>query len=128
MQYDLNGILVNTYKNSREAAEAIGCTINPIRIALKKHSLSNNYQWRYEGDEPPQKMRTHKTPIVQIDINSNKIISKYESIAEAARSVNKEKSTSTIGDCCRGKRKIAYGYKWEYYDPEKHDISHLEVK
>jgi group I intron endonuclease len=38
----------------------------------------------------------------------------YESVTEAERILNLHLRHSHIGDVCRGKRKIAYGYKWEY--------------
>lgn len=40
----------------------------------------------------------------------------FESIREAARSLGKEKPTDIthIIDVCKGRRKTAYGYKWEY--------------
>ena len=40
----------------------------------------------------------------------------FDSIREAARSLGKEKPTDIthIIDVCRGRRKSAYGYRWEY--------------
>jgi hypothetical protein len=38
----------------------------------------------------------------------------YESVTEAERILNLPLRHSHIGDVCRGKRKFAYGYKWEY--------------
>ena len=45
-----------------------------------------------------------------------KIKGEFESIRDAARSLGKEKPTDIthIIDVCRGRRKSAYGYKWEY--------------
>ena len=45
-----------------------------------------------------------------------KVKAEYDSIREAAKSLGKEKATDIthIIDVCRGRRKSAYGYKWEY--------------
>lgn len=51
-------------------------------------------------------------PVLQIDLGTNKIISKYPSTAEADRQLNINQGG--ISNCCRGKCKTAYGYKWKY--------------
>jgi hypothetical protein len=40
----------------------------------------------------------------------------YDSLRDAARSLGKMKKTDIthIIDACRGRRKTAYGYRWEY--------------
>jgi len=38
----------------------------------------------------------------------------YESVIDVERILNLPLRHSHIGDVCRGKRKLAYGYKWEY--------------
>lgn len=38
----------------------------------------------------------------------------YESVKDAERMLKLPLGHSHIGDVCRGKRKLAYGYKWEY--------------
>lgn len=45
-----------------------------------------------------------------------KVKAEFNSIREAAKSLGKEKPTDIthIIDVCRGRRKSAYGYKWEY--------------
>lgn len=53
-------------------------------------------------------------PVKQIDIQSGKVIKIFSSQSEAAKGVGKPGGTSHISDVCKGKRKIAYGYKWEY--------------
>lgn len=37
----------------------------------------------------------------------------FKTAEEACRKFNKP-SSSNIRDCCRGKTKTAYGFKWEY--------------
>ena len=45
-----------------------------------------------------------------------KIKAEFDSLREAAISLGKTKPTDTthIADVCRGRRKSAYGYKWQY--------------
>lgn len=43
-----------------------------------------------------------------------RVIEIFESIAEAGRSVNAR--SSNIGECCRGHKKTAYGYRWKYME------------
>lgn len=38
----------------------------------------------------------------------------YNSVADAARDIGKPGQTSAISNCCKGKHKYAYGYKWKY--------------
>ena len=41
------------------------------------------------------------------------LVKEYQSISDAVK-INHYKSNSTINECCKGKRKTAYGYKWSY--------------
>ena len=51
-------------------------------------------------------------PILQIDINTGKIINEYPSIMEVERQL--EIAGGNISNCCNGKLKTAYGYYWRY--------------
>ena len=51
-------------------------------------------------------------PILQIDINTGKIINEYPSIMEVQRQL--EIAGGNISNCCNGKLKTAYGYYWRY--------------
>ena len=56
-----------------------------------------------------------KRAILKIDIDTEKVIDEYSSIAEAARAVG-VKTSSNIGACCRGcyGRNTIGGYKWKF--------------
>lgn len=54
-----------------------------------------------------------KKSILQYDLNNN-FIKKYDSIFEAALSIDKPKGSPAISECCKGKRKQAYGYVFKY--------------
>jgi hypothetical protein len=54
-----------------------------------------------------------KKSVKQIDINTGAIVATFESIGAACRSVN-GKNSFLISQVCRGLRKSAYGYFWQY--------------
>jgi len=56
--------------------------------------------------------------VAKYDLNDN-LIEIYESVADAARSVNREGNTSVICACCNNKprRKSYMGYKWKWITP-----------
>lgn len=51
-------------------------------------------------------------PVLQLDTNTGHVVSEYPSTAEAARQLNIHQGN--ISNCCIGKQKTAYGYKWRY--------------
>jgi hypothetical protein len=51
-------------------------------------------------------------PVEQKDKASGELIATHESVNAAARSLGK--AASSIGNCCNGKLKSAYGYRWSY--------------
>ena len=56
-----------------------------------------------------------KSKVKQIDKKTGKVISMYNSIKDAYLALGKDPSKSSIiSAACKGKRKSAYGYRWEY--------------
>ena len=55
----------------------------------------------------------HYKPIYMLDINTNEIIKKFNSFKEAKEYLNVS-TTSSISQAIKGKRRQAFGYKWEY--------------
>ena len=54
-----------------------------------------------------------KKPVKQIDVNTNKVIKIYASIADAERELGCKRN-GHISQVCNGRRKTAQGFKWEY--------------
>lgn len=50
----------------------------------------------------------------QIDINTSQIINTFPSITDALISLGKSIKHGNISQVCKGKRNIAYGYKWQH--------------
>ena len=61
----------------------------------------------------------HPRQVYQIDKDTNQIIAMFNTIVDAASSLQRENMHSTtvcISNVCRGIKKTAYGYKWAYVD------------
>ena len=58
----------------------------------------------------------HVKLIYKTDLQGN-ILAKYYGANEVIRELG-HGSASNIGECCRGERKTAYGYKWKYAEGE----------
>lgn len=56
---------------------------------------------------------SHKKKIIQKDLDG-KIIKIWDSIADIERNMNIK--SSNISAICKGLRKTAKGYRWEYYN------------
>jgi hypothetical protein len=50
----------------------------------------------------------------QLDFRTNEILNTFDSIKYAFEFLGYEKNLGNITNCCKGTRKTAYGYKWEY--------------
>lgn len=48
----------------------------------------------------------------QIDIQSGEVIKEYRYLAEVGSTLNK--NIFNVRECCAGRRKTAYGYRWEF--------------
>ena len=61
------------------------------------------------------KLNGSSKPIYMIDKDTNKIIKKFDALADAARYLGRNPNwMSHISQQIRGERKTAYGYKWRY--------------
>lgn len=72
---------------------------------------SRLYNMRY-GTATQRRVKKLSKPVLQLDTNTGQVISEYPSTAEAARQLNIHQGN--ISNCCIGKQKTAYGYKWRY--------------
>lgn len=75
-------------------------------------SYNSLYSFALHPDIVKEGMRKTRKRIKQINKNSNEIIREYDSLAEVRRILGK--SNFNIQECCLGKRKTAYGYRWEF--------------
>jgi group I intron endonuclease len=99
-----------------------------ITVCFKKpFTRINNSLWRFKTkDNFPKKLKLPESylnkinklfPIIQKDLQGN-LIKEYKNNEEVIelflKPLNKQKSSSSIHACCKGKQKKAYGYFWEY--------------
>ena len=126
-QFDINGNLINTFNSESEARSHIGASRGSIGNCCNnfdKYKTAKGYIWLWEDQkyliqERVKQLRISRrsVPIMQqvaqLDINGN-IIAVFASAKEAAKSFGRKKD-SHIGDCCKGRRKTCFGYRWQFY-------------
>lgn len=123
--------IINTFNTIKEASEK--CNINRAEISkclIGYRKNTGDYVWEYANKNDAHKfkgsgkytmtenkvnaLKKLQKSIYQIDIQTNEIINKFESIKEAAILTNC--CRTKISACCIGKRKSSGGYKWKYAD------------
>jgi hypothetical protein len=123
LQFDREGKFIRQYVNIKEAAKALGVTIELIRGSFKGAAKTGaGYQWRTIHDPlfkngitnlAPVKVSVNpKTrPLVQLDLE-NKPIREFSSISQAARETRIH--ISRISACAKGDLKTAGGFIWKF--------------
>lgn len=108
---ELEGKIKEYEGNFSKVGRFYGITDNAVRNKCKRYGIPSHSS-DYKEKKSKEKKQV-KRAVFQIDSETDKIIRKFESVAEAARAVGKAKG-SHITEVCKGKYKTAYGYKWEY--------------
>lgn len=114
IDYDLVIATYKEIKSEKITAEKLNIDVSSVRAILKQ-----NNEKIYSSQEVLKKQ--YGTLIKQIDNTTNEVIKIFVSAKDAARSVCPKSSslggvTSHITDVCKGRRKTAYGYKWQYVE------------
>lgn len=115
--FSSDGQLVAEYKNVMEAANAVKISRSIIIQELNKDvkTLSGGFYWSKTNElkEIKNYIKNGKSKeVYQYDLNG-RFINSYKSTGEAARSLGL-KSSSHIGECCRGKIKTYKNFIWRY--------------
>lgn len=120
-QLDLQGKIVNIYRNTTEAAAAIQCSQgNLISSCEQKRRLCKGYQWAYQRDianrinQPVKELPTQGKPVVQYTMGGQ-YIQTWKNITEAARECG-NLSDSHISQCCTQQRDSCGGFQWRYLE------------
>lgn len=86
----------------------------------KRFNTKNSTLEKYKAENQIKRIISGRTIddlqsyILQLDSHNN-VIHKFKSISEAAKSIGKTREEAVhITDCCRGKRKTAFGFHWKY--------------
>jgi HNH endonuclease/NUMOD1 domain len=105
-----------------------GHVTNISNVCNQKHKTAYGYGWEWCEKKQVEKgkinngsdisrrefmTRTRGKKVRQINIETGKVIGEFRSINEACRTIGKEGS-GNISKVCRGIKKTAYGYRWEW--------------
>ena len=116
-QYSIeDGKLIGRYDCLQSAANAVSATKQNISAAcLGVNKSCRGFLWSYSSSSstslPTNVSDKKKKPVIQLSLD-DKVITKYESIADASRVTGINKSS--IAKVCRKERKQAGGFKWEH--------------
>lgn len=123
-QYDKKGHLIMTWECMKDASKKLEVPYHDIyRCCKNELGMAGGFIWRYYEDKlteehlfwcnEHQQKKQFKKSVVQYSL-SGELIKMFESMAAAESET--DISQSSIGLCCRGKRKTAGGFIWKYYD------------
>ena len=124
--YSKSGQYIATFPSITSAAASIGGSANAVSNAFRGRSqTAHGYIWRPHTDKPVtiapvsttaetrKKNHSYRTkPIWQLDPTTKERIRRFESIAEAARFIHRDKHNITA--VCQGKKRTCGGFAWEF--------------
>lgn len=111
--------IVAIYPSIGEAARSLGVDHTAITQALNgKNKTSCGYYWQLKGENrnfKPCVPKRVKTPVHQLNKDTDEIIQTFNSAADAARALGRDGKNggSQILAVCSGRKKSAFGYKWK---------------
>ena len=109
LDYDL---IIETYKqvqNCNEVARIVGCHTDSVQNILKSAGIT------LVSSQEINKKRLSKA-VNQYDLKTHEFITSYSSLIDAERALNKPRGHTHIAEVCKGKRKSAYGYYWQFVE------------
>ena len=112
-QYTLDGILINTYENIKEASKITNINHDAIqRCCTRLNKTCNGFVFLYENDsEDFSKIKPKQKTVAMYDSNMNEL-QIFKSCYQAEKITGIPRSN--ISSCCLGKQKDAGGYIWKY--------------
>ena len=119
-KYDKDKNLLKTYPSIKEAAIDNNCSSITIAKCIKDKVYSaKGFYWNIHGEPLPEKIiiknKRNAVKIRQYNLEDN-YIKTFPSAAAAAKEIKPNGNINSISSCilqvCKGKRKTAYGYKW----------------
>lgn len=117
-QYTLKGQYLKTYANSTEAAKSTNTSRgNIVSVANGKRKYSGGFIWAYVVNGVIAKVDTVEKAdniskrILMLNKETVEVVQEFENIGAAATAVSG--SRSNISACLNGRRKTAYGHKWQ---------------
>lgn len=121
VQYDENGNYIAEYLSLNDACLKTGVRASEVVMCCKGHEkIVRGFIWRYKDceyqrlDEYSTTRFTGERRVSQKDRNTSEIICIYNSAKEAEEATGALRSKICM--CCKGLRKTAGGFCWEYTD------------
>lgn len=117
-QLTMGGDLIKTFYSIEEAGRETGSIPAKISLCARgKRNKHNNFKWEYLHKEDlivqkKKKNREFFKYIERIDIETDEIIDKWETIISASKKLNIRKTN--IIECLKGRKLTAGGFKWKY--------------
>lgn len=123
-QYDLDGKYIKTFNSTMDAYRETH-VYNIGMCARGERGCAGGYQWRYTDNSEdiiPYKDSACK-PIVKLDLYTKELLAVYDSIKEAKEEFGNITGASIdISAVCRGVRKSAKGFIWQYAEDYNNNI------
>jgi group I intron endonuclease len=114
-QYSLDGEFIKEWDSAVDAGLELNITHSNItKVCKGERKKTGEFIWSYDKikvEEYKRKELKTKKPVLQLNVN-NEIINEFESVSEAARTL--DILTSSILNCLKGRCKSSGGFKWEY--------------
>ncbi len=106
IDYDLVVKLYRKYRGQTEVAEIMGISIDSVGYILDARGVN-----KLTGNEVV--IERHSKAVLQLT-KDGEPLKVFPSISDAGRALGNLKKSCHIGKVCNGKRKTAYGFKWEF--------------
>ena len=110
IDYDLVVITYNNLKSITKTAQTLNICADSVSTILNIKKVN-----KLSSQEVSKLYKSN--PIIQYDLNNN-FIKVFPSVSEAVRQIvpntKSRGAISHITDVCKGKRKSAYGFKWQF--------------
>jgi len=113
-QYNLSkGELISSYDSLESAAYSINSDKKQIsKVCLSVNKTFKGFYWSYNYFEPFKPNKDERKKKILCYNLKNKIKQEFNSVSEASREVGVNKTS--IAKVCRGERKTAGGFIWNY--------------
>lgn len=114
-QYSLDGEFIKEWGSSVDAGLELNITHSNItKVCKGVRKKAGDFIWSYDKIEVKEYLRKElktKKSVLQLNVK-NEIVNEFESVSDAARTLNIV--IGSIINCLKGRSKSAGGFKWEY--------------
>lgn len=107
LDYDLIYSLYKEGKNLTEISKMLKCDTHSVTKVL------NNFNVSHE-ERVKRAISQNKIPVLMIDKDTGEVLKSFTGLQEAEKFLGKVRSKQHIAEVCKGKRNVAYGYKWKF--------------